>query len=329
MASTTATSTSQNPSLRLRLRRATPADVPDIVRIHFDAFGPCIMNRLMRPDGGSESARASFGRSFRFSPEDGPPGAAGKQTDPPSPAAVEQFTIVAEAVSAAGEEDVAPEVVAFAKWKLVREPLSEEGTKRGWDAQREGWTAEELGEGTNVEVYAAYIGGLHQLRAQWVGGDPCLREFFALLFPTSSLLHPQHSPQSDATHPLLLLVVPSHSVLPDLGILACSPTHQGLGAGSALLAWGRELADKEGLTTWLEASPQGYPLYRRFGYEDVDVQDLAVTERWGPVREEEEGEAREDWGQNAGVALAGELPRGSFRTVVMRRLPRVPRETLE
>lgn len=77
------------------------------------------------------------------------------------------------------------------------------------------------------------------------------------------------------------------------------------------------------MTTWLEASPEGYPLYRRFDYEDVDVQDLAVTGRWGPVRE-----AREDWGQNAAVALAGELSRGSFRTVVMRRLPRVPREAV-
>lgn len=184
MASTTATSISRRPSLRLRLRRATPADLPDIVRIHFDAFGPCIMHRLMRPDGGSESARASFGRSFRFSPGDGPPGAAGKEADTSSPAAVEQFTIVAEAVPAAEEEeeDVAPEVVAFAKWKLVREPLPEEG-KRVWDAQREGWTAEELGEGANVEVYAAYIGGLHQLRARWLGGDPCLREFFCIAFP--------------------------------------------------------------------------------------------------------------------------------------------------
>lgn len=109
-----------------------------------------------------------------------------------------------------------------------------------------------------------------------------------------------------------------------MGILACSPAHQHLGAGTALLAWGGELADKEGKATWLEASPPGYPLYRRFAYEDVDVQDLAVTERWGPVREE-----GEDWGQDAAVALAGELPRGSFRTVLMRRLPRVSREAVE
>lgn len=157
-----ASTTSRNPSLRLRLRRATPADLPDIVRIHFDAFGPCIMHRLMRPDGGSDSARAHFGRSISFSPEDG------------EPSAVESFTMVAEAVPAGEEDAAAPEVVAFAKWKLVREPLAE-GARTAWNARRDGWTAEELGEGTNAEVYAAYIGGLHGLRERWIGEDPCLR----------------------------------------------------------------------------------------------------------------------------------------------------------
>lgn len=149
MASTT---TPEQP--RIRVRRAVPDDVPDLVRIHFDAFGPGIMNRLMYPDGGSASARASFGKSFF------PPSPAGQ----PVPQ-VETVTMVAEMLP---EE----EIVAFAKWRLVKEPLPEET----WDAAEEPMTAEMLGEGVDVDVYRAFIGDLHRLRKRWMRGDPCVCE---------------------------------------------------------------------------------------------------------------------------------------------------------
>lgn len=102
-----------------------------------------------------------------------------------------------------------------------------------------------------------------------------------------------------------------------MNTLACSASRQRLGAGTALLKWGIELADAEGKVAWLEASPQGYSLYRRFGFEDVEVQDLKVTELWGPVKEE-----HENWGEGSAVAFAGALPRGTFRTVFMKRVPK-------
>jgi predicted N-acetyltransferase YhbS len=89
-----------------------------------------------------------------------------------------------------------------------------------------------------------------------------------------------------------------------------------MGAGSALLRWGCELADREGLTTWLEASPEGYGAYRKFGFEAVDVQDLKVVERWSAVKK-----PGENWGEKSAVELAGELPQGIYRNVMMRRLP--------
>lgn len=52
------------------------------------------------------------------------------------------------------------------------------------------------------------------------------------------------------------------------------------------------------------------------GFEDVEVQDLKITEVWGPVREQQE-----NWGQKSAVELAGEAPEGVYRTVVMRRAP--------
>ncbi|KAK7744445.1 hypothetical protein SLS53_003329 [Cytospora paraplurivora] len=246
------------PNPQFRTRKATPADASAIVNIHFGAFGPGVWNRLIYPDGGSESARANFAWSLFESPEN---------TADPS---VEIVIVVAELVPQQKGQD--PEVVAFAKWKLIKEPLP----KERWDVAEHQLTNEELGEGSNAAVFNHFVGGLHELRKKWMKGDPALH----------------------------------------LEFLASHPEHQRTGAGSALLKWGAELADKEGKSAWLESTPVGYNLYKRFGFEDVDVQDLPVTELWGLVQQQ-----GEDWGADTAVALAGELPKGHFRTVVMRRLP--------
>ncbi|OJJ51042.1 hypothetical protein ASPZODRAFT_138164 [Penicilliopsis zonata CBS 506.65] len=59
-----------------------------------------------------------------------------------------------------------------------------------------------------------------------------------------------------------------------LQVLAVSPEHQRKGVGAALLREGLDHADQHGLTAWLEATEAGYPLYRRFGFKDVD--EIAV-----------------------------------------------------
>ena len=99
-------------------------------------------------------------------------------------------------------------------------------------------------------------------------------------------------------------------------MLGCTPAYGRLGVGSALLRWGLELADQEGLNTWLESAPQGYPLYRRFGFEDVDVFDLPVACRWGATCGKDE-----DWGSGCAVTFAGRPSDGTYRCVMMRRRP--------
>lgn len=47
-----------------------------------------------------------------------------------------------------------------------------------------------------------------------------------------------------------------------------------------LVKWGCEIADDEGIPAYLEATPIGYPVYRRQGFEDVDVVELDFS-RWG------------------------------------------------
>ncbi|KAL1867671.1 hypothetical protein Daus18300_006226 [Diaporthe australafricana] len=254
--------TSKAPTPRLRVRRATPDDAATIAKIHFEAFGPGVMTRLMHPGGVTEGAREAFAGSLFPPPE--------QAADPSR----EVFVMVAELLPDVdeGSGDQGPVIVVYAKWQLVKEAQPREK----WEGVDE-LTDEQLGEGADASVYNVFIGGMHQMKQRWMKGDPCLH----------------------------------------LGILAATPNYPRLGAGTALLKWGCELADRENKTAWLEASPGGYPLYRRFGFEDVDVQDLKVTEMWGPVRSE-----GEDWGAGNAVALAGELPEGSFRTPMMRRLPK-------
>ncbi|KAK4144435.1 uncharacterized protein C8A04DRAFT_11560 [Dichotomopilus funicola] len=102
-----------------------------------------------------------------------------------------------------------------------------------------------------------------------------------------------------------------------LSLLACDPTRQRSGAGSALMQWGVNLADSLGLPCRVESSPAAYALYKKFGYEDVAVLDMKVTENWGASNTN-----GSYWGENNAVDLAGPVPKGVQRTVIMRRPPR-------
>ncbi|KAK4451414.1 puromycin N-acetyltransferase [Podospora aff. communis PSN243] len=133
-----------------------------------------------------------------------------------------------------------------------------------------------LGEGSNIEVYKWFNGTLHRRFREIAQGDPMLY----------------------------------------LGVLVCLPHRQRLGAGSALLRWGTDLADSLGLISWLEASPYGYHLYKRHGYEDVAVIDFKVTETWGAKKAE-----GWNWGEKCALELGGPLPEGEMRTVIMKRVP--------
>lgn len=115
----------------------------------------------MFPDGGSESARVNFGKSFFEHTK-----------DVSKPLGVEHITMVAELVPAAEEGCGQPEIIAFGKWKLVKDSL----LKTEWNKEEKPLTVEQLGENSNPDVYNVFIGGLHGLRRKWMRGDPALRE---------------------------------------------------------------------------------------------------------------------------------------------------------
>ena len=52
----------------------------------------------------------------------------------------------------------------------------------------------------------------------------------------------------------------------DLEIVGTSPKFQRKGAGSKLLQYGCERADKQGVEVFLESAPDALPLYQKFGF---------------------------------------------------------------
>ena len=65
-----------------------------------------------------------------------------------------------------------------------------------------------------------------------------------------------------------------------LDTLVTHPNHHRRGAGGLLLTWGCEKADETGTQAYLEASPMGEPLYKRYGYKPVGDLELDLR-KWG------------------------------------------------
>jgi hypothetical protein len=150
---------------QIRIRSAVPADVPAIVDVHFTAFSQGPMTRTLHPGGVSAEARHKFGNSlFPSRPSD-------------FVTAGEAIVMVAELVPLSKESALLPEVaatrgaetqvIAFAKWTIHRQARREDQ----WNTEK-AFTAEELGEGADVEVFDVFLGGLNRMRRRWMRGDP-------------------------------------------------------------------------------------------------------------------------------------------------------------
>ncbi|KAN0099202.1 acyl-CoA N-acyltransferase [Hyaloscypha variabilis] len=55
-----------------------------------------------------------------------------------------------------------------------------------------------------------------------------------------------------------------------LEFVATRPEEQGRGAAGMLLRWGIQKADEEGTEAYLEASPEGKPVYEHYGFREVE-----------------------------------------------------------
>jgi len=73
-----------------------------------------------------------------------------------------------------------------------------------------------------------------------------------------------------------------------LELIATRPEWQGKGAAGKLIRWGLERADEEGTECYLEASPDGKPVYERFGWRERErlVVDLEGRDPCGTGEKE-------------------------------------------
>ncbi|CAI7668115.1 unnamed protein product [Penicillium palitans] len=62
-----------------------------------------------------------------------------------------------------------------------------------------------------------------------------------------------------------------------LDTLGTHPDYQRRGAGSMLVKWGCDLADKDGVAAYVDASKEGAPLYQKHGFVDFNPPDADVA----------------------------------------------------
>ncbi|CAG8957598.1 hypothetical protein HYFRA_00010464 [Hymenoscyphus fraxineus] len=138
------------------------------------------------------------------------------------------------------------EIVAFARWNFPSVSDTRENGEEGEgdEAQKEGkkkkQKEDEWPPGANLSLTTAKFGGLDVMRDKWV--DPTKDYVCALL--------------------------------------AVHPTHQRKSLGKRLLQHVLDLADAEGRRVYIEATDAGYPLYKKLGFEQVDVLPIDMR-KWG------------------------------------------------
>lgn len=145
-------------------------------------------------------------------------------------------------------------VVGYSRWSIPGTPSHVELSPTGQGFAN----AESLPEGTNRKVLEAFKAKLKECRkAHWVEGD--LSEYFSRV----SICGVDVDVNDTA-----------------LDFLATLPQYQGRGVASSMIRWGIEQATVRQAGIFLEATMDGYALYRKYGWEDV-YELIMEYEPWG------------------------------------------------
>lgn len=291
----------------LTLHKATFTDLPTIISIQFAAFQQSSpIERLVYPLGLTPailtSALVSRERSFHDS-----------QTyhlkivnsDLVSESGQMQPAERDEEQSVGSSSEVTASksnTIAFARYYMWHEQRE----AAVWDSPysvREG----ELGPPGEVNLDAArlFFGQVRELTRRFVRGRKCvckliryishiyvMSSFFAHVF-FNNVKH-QHRTSYDYQHvssPITLTIslLTPHIHRPDLSLLATRPSHQHLGAGTMLVQWGIDLADREDLELFLTATPTGHSLYRKMGFEDIAAFEIDLGTLGGTAKNDTGG----------------------------------------
>lgn len=101
------------------------------------------------------------------------------------------------------------------------------------------------------------------------------------------------------SHYSTLLTPPDSKCVILMGINVL-PTHQSLGIGSRLIAFGTSIADSQGVYSWVSSSDKGYRAFEKAGYREVgrlqlDLDDFAFDEEGKRVDDPESEDGK--WGE--------------------------------
>ena len=152
-------------------------------------------------------------------------------------------------------------VMGFAKWVRVA------GRAPSAAADHDGSTGTAWPEGSDKKLCERFFGEMERRHRVAIGNRPhyCMSLpfffFFLRFFVDSFFVRDIH---------FRLFCLVQLTSIPDLEILGIHPSYQGRGLASKLLKWGLERADEESLEAYLSSSPEGRPVYEKYGFLALD-----------------------------------------------------------
>lgn len=152
------------------------------------------------------------------------------------------------------EEKETGRIVAASNWRVYVGGVPETEEELGWE-----WLQGEENR-EKLERAKKYIQKIMDTRKRLFVGPYCRTFGFSCPFPLRVL-----------RRSIVVMWITDSKT--ELHICFTDPEYQRRGIGSMMLKWGCDLADQLFLPAWVEASPEGNFLYRRFGFMDVEVNE--------------------------------------------------------
>ena len=154
-------------------------------------------------------------------------------------------------------DDATGKIVAFAVWQVPRRKGSEEDEKvrKAKKERAENELKKNAGfpEGGNQRLLEDFDKQTEKMREKYVDTEKDYSKLFFLHY---------------SSH--FANVWPKTHGFKVLKLIAVLPEYQGQGCGRMLIKSGLEIVDAAGARAELEATPQGKPVYERYGFKEVD-----------------------------------------------------------
>lgn len=235
--------------MHLALSRVQPLDFSSLIPLQFLSFNDVDLNNVFF--GVSSAGEYAYAvRTLFHAYTHDPADVWMKVTD--EDAEVDIKVLNLETGKPTGEKRTVKRIVAGSNWKVYPTlNVAEHEARNGGSTKREGVTNLDT---TNPKVvFSAENETLEDFsHITWLEKPDEKRDAARIL---SDFLQRRRTMTAEA-HVLCFLMF-------------VDPEYQRMGAGKMCMKWGTDLADHLMLPSWIEASPVGEELYRKFGYEET------------------------------------------------------------